>query len=200
MSPNLRILGSQFQTFKSGFRISTSNIPCEPIFSQNRQLSCFVLNLEKMPKYVGYFGLNIAEGVAESWVETEMSCIYKLNDSIGDLSKTIFWYYSNDIEKNPSNMLCSRCSTNDSSSCLHITVAVMLKPFGILQRVTKCQKVHISSHDVLQKLHNIDFVWHRSRDFLKEEVEKQEFPAFPMKTYGNNQKLFSSNLIIYSPY
>ena len=31
--------------------------------------------------------------------------------------------------------------------------------------------------------------------FFKEEVEKQEFPAFPIKVFENNQKLFSSNLI-----
>ena len=38
------------------------------------------------------------------------------------------------------------------------------------------------------------------KTFFKEEVEKQEFPAFPLKVFENNQKLFSSNLIIYSTY
>ena len=33
----------------------------------------FGLNLEKLPNYVRYFGSNIVEGVAESWVEAEMS-------------------------------------------------------------------------------------------------------------------------------
>ena len=54
------------------------------------------------------------------------------------------------------------------SCCVHIvqlmttvytlpfTLQVFCKPLGILQRQTKSQKVHISSHDVLQKLHNID--------------------------------------------
>ena len=83
---------------------------------------------------------------------------------------------------------------------LLFTLQLCYKPLGILQRVTKSQKVHISSHDILQKLHNIDFARHGSRDFLKEEVEKQEFPAFVMKAFENNQKLFSLNLIIYSPY
>ena len=32
------------------------------------------------------------------------------------------------------------------------------KPLGILQRATKSQKVHISSYDGFQKLHNINFV------------------------------------------
>ena len=90
--------------------------------------------------------------------------------------------------------------THPAVYTLPFTLQLCYKSLGILQRVTKSQKVHISSHDVLQKLNNIDFAWHRSRDFLKEEVEKQEFPAFPMKAFENNQKLFSSNLIIYSPY
>ena len=37
-----------------------------PIFSQNGQL---------LPNYVQYFGPNIVEDVAESWVETEMSWV-----------------------------------------------------------------------------------------------------------------------------
>ena len=90
--------------------------------------------------------------------------------------------------------------THPAVYTLPFTLQLCYKPLGILQRVTKNQKVHISSHDVLQKLNNIDFAWHRSRDFLKEEVRKQVFPAFHMKAFENNQKLFSSNLIIYSPY
>ena len=37
----IRILGSKFQKFKSGFGISTSNIPCVPIFSQNGEILIF---------------------------------------------------------------------------------------------------------------------------------------------------------------
>ena len=35
----------------------------------------FGLNLGKFPNYVRYFGSNNAEGVAESWVEAEMSWV-----------------------------------------------------------------------------------------------------------------------------
>ena len=35
----------------------------------------FALNLGKLPKYVRYFGSNNVEGVAESWVEAEMSWV-----------------------------------------------------------------------------------------------------------------------------
>ena len=33
----------------------------------------FGLNLGKLPNYVQYFGSNIVEGVAKSWVEAQMS-------------------------------------------------------------------------------------------------------------------------------
>ena len=68
-------MGSKFQKSKSGFGISTSNIPCVPIFIQNGQLLIFGLNLGKLPNYVQYFGSNIVEGVAESWVEGKMSWV-----------------------------------------------------------------------------------------------------------------------------
>ena len=47
--------------------------------------------------------------------------------------------------------------THPAIYTLPFTLQLCYKPLGILQRVTKSQKVHISSHDVLQKLHNIDF-------------------------------------------
>ena len=36
---------------------------------------CFGLNLGKSPNYMQYFGSNIVEGVAESWVEAQMSWV-----------------------------------------------------------------------------------------------------------------------------
>ena len=35
----------------------------------------FGLNLGKLPNYLQYFDSNFVEGVAESWVETEMSWV-----------------------------------------------------------------------------------------------------------------------------
>ena len=46
-----------------------------PIFSQNGQLLIFGLNLGKLPNYVQYFGSNIAEGVAESWMEAKLGWV-----------------------------------------------------------------------------------------------------------------------------
>ena len=40
----------------------------------------FGLNLGKLPNYVRYFGSNNVEGVAESWVEAEMSWVELVGD------------------------------------------------------------------------------------------------------------------------
>ena len=47
--------------------------------------------------------------------------------------------------------------THPAVYTLPFTLQLCYKPLGIPQRVTKSQKVHISSHDLLQKLNNIDF-------------------------------------------
>ena len=86
-------------------------------------------------------------------------------------------------------MFCSHCQINNSSGYLHFTVylAVMLQASWHTAELTKSQEVHISSHDELQKLHNINFAWHRSRDFLSDRVEKQEFLPAPVTFFSNNQ-------------
>ena len=45
--------------------------------------------------------------------------------------------------------------THPAIYTLPFTMQLCYKPLGILQRVTKGQKVHISSHDGLQIPHNI---------------------------------------------
>ena len=45
------------------------------IFSQNGQLLIFWPIFGNFPNYVQYFGSNIVEGVAESWVVTEVSWV-----------------------------------------------------------------------------------------------------------------------------
>ena len=47
--------------------------------------------------------------------------------------------------------------TDTAIYTLSFTLQLCYKPLGIQQKITKSQKVHISSHDVLQKLHNINF-------------------------------------------
>ena len=47
--------------------------------------------------------------------------------------------------------------THPAIYTLPFTLQLCYKPLGIMQRVTKSQKVHISSHDGLQTLHTINF-------------------------------------------
>ena len=90
-------LGLQIQKTNVGIRISILQIPFVQIFRQNRQLRNFRPNLPKywilgfsvkvdnfesfgptfgkLPDYVGYFGSNNVEGVADSWVEVQMSWV-----------------------------------------------------------------------------------------------------------------------------
>ena len=51
----------------------------------------------------------------------------------------------------------SQLLTHQAIYTTPFTLQLRYKPLGILQRVTKSQKVHISSHDGLQKLHNINY-------------------------------------------
>ena len=48
--------------------------------------------------------------------------------------------------------------THPTIYTLPFTLQLCYKPLGILQRVTKSQKVHISSHDGLKKLQNINLL------------------------------------------
>ena len=77
---------------------------------------------------------------------------------------------------------------------LPLTLRLCYKPLGILQSVSKNQKVHISSHDELSKLHNINFPGYRSPCFLREWLKKQEFPTYPVTFFKNNHKPFAWNL------
>ena len=83
---------------------------------------------------------------------------------------------------------------------LLFTLQLCYKSLGILQRVTKRQKVHISSHDKLQMLHNINFSGHRLRGFLREGLEKQEFSPSSVTFLKNYQKSFPWNLRVNIPY
>ena len=47
--------------------------------------------------------------------------------------------------------------THPTIYTLPFTLQLAYKPPGIMQRVTKSQKVHISNHDGLQTLHTINF-------------------------------------------
>ena len=71
--PKKKILFSKLRKSKSRFGITSSKISCVSIFSQNRQVWFFSLNLGKLPKCVRYFGSFNVASVGKIWVETEMS-------------------------------------------------------------------------------------------------------------------------------
>ena len=65
---------------------------------------------------------------------------------------------------------------------LPFTLQLCYKPLGILQRVTKSQKVHISSHDGLKKTSQHKFAWHRPQSFPEKGQSSRSFP-FPNQTF-----------------
>ena len=65
---------------------------------------------------------------------------------------------------------------------LPFTLQLTYKPLGILQRIIKSQNVHISSHDDLQKLHNISLALSRSQGFPGSECSNRNLLFFPLNT------------------
>ena len=70
--------------------------------------------------------IRIQNNMHSWWIEIKKSSKYKLNDKIGDLSKTTFWYHSNDTKRNPWVMLCSHCPINDSSGLYTLPFTLQL--------------------------------------------------------------------------
>ena len=88
---------------------------------------------------------------------------YKLYGNIKDFSKT--FHITAMAPRETLGLCCAHIAqlmTYAAIYTLPFTLQLCYKPLGILQRVTKSQKVHISSHDELQKVHNINFTWHFS--------------------------------------
>ena len=99
------------------------------------------------------------------WTEIKERPKYKIYDNIEDLSKTTFWYHSNDTKRNPWVMLCSHCQINDSSSCLHITVylEVTLQAIWHTAEGNYEWKGSYSKSWWIAKLCNINFAYYRSK-------------------------------------
>ena len=78
LGPNLPKNGFWGRNFKNLSLDSESTPPkyqmCQFSFKMDN-FYFFGLNLGKMPNYVQYFGSNIVEGVAERWVEAEISWV-----------------------------------------------------------------------------------------------------------------------------
>ena len=93
------------------------------------------------------------------WIETEKYREYKFYDNIGELAIRFF----DIIAMTPREALGLYCghfaqlNIDTAIYTLLFTLQSCYKPLGIPQMVTKSQKLHISSHDGLQKFHNINF-------------------------------------------
>ena len=111
-----------------GSRFVTHSLLALYKWTQTRSTSCINL-IFPLNNFYQSVPIQIQNNMHCWWIEIKKISKYKLNDNIGDLSKTTFWYRSNDTKINPWVMLCSHCSINDSSGSLHITVylAVMLQ-------------------------------------------------------------------------
>ena len=78
LGPNLPKNGFWGWNFKNLSLDSESAPPIYHVYQFSVKMDnfrFFGLNLGKFPNYVQCFGSNIVEGVAESWVETEMSLV-----------------------------------------------------------------------------------------------------------------------------
>ena len=94
-----------------------------------------------------------------AWIVIEESPEYKFYDNVRDCQYDHF----DIIAMKPRETLGLCCvhiaqvMSHPAIYTLPFTLQLCYKPLGILQRVTKSQKVDISSHDALKKLHNINF-------------------------------------------
>ena len=107
--------------------------------------------------YKSVANANLKQSLQLDW-DYSMDCgranpEYQFCDNVGDLSVRSFWYHSNDTKRNP--WLCcvhiAQLMTHPVINTLPFTLQLCYKPLGILQRVTKSEKAHISSHDGLKK-------------------------------------------------
>ena len=96
-------------------------------WSETRPISC--TNLISLLTSIKVCPIPIQNNMHCWWTEIKESPKYRLYDNIKDLSKTTFWYHSNDTKRNPWIMSCSHYPISDSCGCLYITayLAVMLQ-------------------------------------------------------------------------
>ena len=89
-------------------------------WSQTRSFSC--TNLISLLASIKVCPIPIQNNMHCWWTKIKGSPEYKIYDNTKDLSKTAFWYHSNDTKRNPWVMLCSHCPISDSCACFHNTV------------------------------------------------------------------------------
>ena len=73
--------------------------------------------------------------------------------------------------------------THPAIYTLPFTLQLCYKPLGILQRVTKSQKVHISIHDGLQNLHNVNLALHISYYVLNSSNNLSQYISYAKPSF-----------------
>ena len=141
------------------------------------------------------------------WIEINKGPEYNFHDNIGDMPVRSYWYYSNDTKRNPwvniiavtprrTLGLCyvhiAQLMTYPAIYTLPFTLQLSCKPLGILQRATKSRKVHISIHDRLQRLYNINLALHRSQGFQGWEWNSRNLLFSPLNTKFFKQWVYLS--------
>ena len=113
------------------------------------------------------------------------------------------------IAMSPRGTILGLCCVQIAQLMTHLGVYTLLftlqlcyKPLGILQRVTKSQKVHISGHDVIQNLYTCEggahlriSFWHllmnfenpKNQNFEKKEKNIGDIIILHMCTKNHNQ-------------
>ena len=108
-------------------------------------------------------------------------------------------------QKNPFDIIAMTPRGTLGLCCVHITqlmnqpaiytlpftLQLCYKPLGILQRVNKSQKVHTSSHDKLQKLHNINFPGNGFPRFYPRGFRETGISSFPRYLFKKQWKTLS---------
>ena len=89
----------------------------------------------------------------------------------------------------------AQCMTHPAIYTVPFTLQLCHKPLGILQRVTKNQKAHMSSHYGLKKLHNIKFTWHRPQNFPEKEQRSRNFHFLNQMFWAKNTPLWLTKRI-----
>ena len=119
-------LNAYRETSGGSWFVTSSLLLCYD-WSKTRSTSC--TNLIFPVTFTKACPIPIQKNIDWLWIEIKEIPKYKLYGNLGDLSKTTFWYHSNDTKRNPWVVLCSHCPINDSSGYLHIIVylAVMLQ-------------------------------------------------------------------------
>ena len=174
-----------------GFRFVASSFLVYYKSYQTKSISC--TDLIFPITFIKVCPITIQNNMCCWGIEIKKKPKYKINGNIEDLpNKNRFDIIATTLRK--TIWLCCvhipQLMTHSGVYTLPPTLQLCYKSLGILRRVTTSQEAQISGLDVLQKLHNTDFIWHRFRGFPWDRLAKQEFRHSPIKSLRTIKSLF----------